>query len=249
MQNPKARAKEVEAAIKNLPLAEKIKALAIYRYYQEINKIEEEKVKEVKELQKKYLKLEDPIIKAQNAIINGEKALTLDELKNKEKYLSEEEQKSIETNLSAKKIPEYWLKAMKNCDVLKEEVTASDQEALKFLHNIHVIDEEGTDNFEIVFTFTENPFFKNKELKKKFILKDDMPVKGEGTVIEWEQGKDLTKKEIKKKQKNKKTGQSRVVTKIVDADSFFNFFGTVTVSEAEDVEADEDVIVSNHSGT
>lgn len=70
MQSPKARAKEVEAAIKNLPLAEKIKALAIYRY-QEINKIEEEKTKEVKELQKKYLKLEDPIIKAQNAIING----------------------------------------------------------------------------------------------------------------------------------------------------------------------------------
>jgi len=127
MQSPKARAKEVEAAIKNLPLAEKIKALAIYRYYQEINKIEEEKTKEVKELQKKYLKLEDPIIKAQNAIINGEKALTLDELKNKEKYLSEEEQKNLEANLAPKKIPEYWLKAMKNCDVLKEEITAADQ--------------------------------------------------------------------------------------------------------------------------
>lgn len=120
MQNPKARAKEVEAAIKNLPLAEKIKALAIYRYYNEINKIEEEKTREIKDLQKKYLKLEDPIIKAQNAIINGDKAISVEELKNKEKFLTEEEQKNIEGNLSAKKIPEYWLKAMRNCDVLKE---------------------------------------------------------------------------------------------------------------------------------
>lgn len=104
------------------------------------------------------------------------------------------------------------------------------------------MDEDSSDNFEIVFTFTENPFFKNKELKKKFILKDDYPVRGEGTVIEWEQGKDLTKKEIKKKQKNKKTGQTRVINKVVDAESFFNFFGTVdTKEEVEDVEADEDV--------
>jgi nucleosome assembly protein 1-like 1 len=162
--------------------------------------------------------------------------------------LTADEQKNIEGNLSAKKIPEYWLKAMKNCDVLKDEITNTDQDALKFLHNIHVVDEEGTDNFEIVMTFTENPFFKNKELTKRFILKDDFPVKSEGTVIEWEQGKDLTKKEIKKKQKNKKTGQSRVVSKIVDADSFFNFFGSITLSEAEDIEADEAVISLSYLG-
>lgn len=113
--NPKARAKEVEAAIKNLPLAEKIKALAIYRYYQEINKIEEIKIKEAREIEKKYLKLEDPIIKAQSSIINGERAATIDELKDKEKFLKEEEQKEIETNLTARRMPEYWLKVLKNC--------------------------------------------------------------------------------------------------------------------------------------
>lgn len=120
MQSPKAIAKEVEAGIKNLPLPEKIRALAIFRYYQEINKIEEQKMKESKEVEKKYLKLEDPIIKAQNAIINGDKAITIEELKEKEKFLSEEELKTVDTQLSARKIPEYWLKAMKNCDVLKE---------------------------------------------------------------------------------------------------------------------------------
>ena len=45
MQTPKQRAKAVEGGIKGLPLAEKIRALAIYKYYQGINKIEEEKLK------------------------------------------------------------------------------------------------------------------------------------------------------------------------------------------------------------
>ena len=36
------------------------------------------------------------------------------------------------------------------------------------------------------------------------------------------EGKDTTKKKIKKKQKHKKTGETRTVVKTVDADSFFN---------------------------
>lgn len=45
-----------------------------------------------------------------------------------------------------------------------------------------------------------------------------------GTTIEWKEGKDPTKKKIKKKQKHKKTGETRTVVKTVDADSFFNIF-------------------------
>ncbi len=37
-------------------------------------------------------------------------------------------------------------------------------------------------------------------------------------------------KEIKKKQKNKKTGQQRVVTKQVKAKSFFNFFSSIDLT-------------------
>ena len=39
-------------------------------------------------------------------------------------------------------------------------------------------------------------------------------------------------KEVKKKQKNKKTGQQRVVTKHVKAKSFFNFFGSADLTDA-----------------
>jgi nucleosome assembly protein 1-like 1 len=50
-----------------------------------------------------------------------------------------------------------------------------------------------------------------------------MPTQSIGTKIEWK-GKNLCMKEVKKKQKNKKTGQQRVVTKTVESKSFFNFF-------------------------
>ena len=42
----------------------------------------------------------------------------------------------------------------------------------------------------------------------------------------------MTLKEIKKKQKNKKTGQQRVVTKQVKAKSFFNFFTSIDLTNA-----------------
>lgn len=49
-------------------------------------------------------------------------------------------------------------------------------------------------------------------------------------------------KEIKKKQKNKKTGQHRLVTRQVQAKSFFNFFAShdATASAANPLEATED---------
>jgi hypothetical protein len=42
---------------------------------------------------------------------------------------------------------------------------------------------------------------------------------------------------VKKKQKNKKTGQQRVITKTVDAKSLFNFFKNLEAPAVNDVEA------------
>jgi nucleosome assembly protein 1-like 1 len=66
-------------------------------------------------------------------------------------------------------------------------------------------------------------------------------VRSESTPIEWV-SKNLTLKEIKKKQKNKKTGQQRVVTKQVKAKSFFNFFSNIDLTNANPnpLEANED---------
>ena len=51
--------------------------------------------------------------------------------------------------------------------------------------------------------------------------------KCEGTEIEWNDGKDVTKKKIKKKQKAKKGQPGKTITKTVEQESFFNFFKTI----------------------
>jgi nucleosome assembly protein 1-like 1 len=148
-----------------------------------------------------------------------------------EKYLTEEEIKNVPENLSARKIEGYWLKCMNNAPMIKENMGKDDEQLLKFLNKIHVDDEEGCDNFTIVFSFDENEIIKNKELTIRFELKDSSPVKTIASEIEWV-SRNLTMKEIKKKQKNKKTGQQRVVTRQVKAKSFFNFFRSIDLTAA-----------------
>ena len=60
---------------------------------------------------------------------------------------------------------------------------------------------------------------------------EEKPSHSEGTEINWKK-EDFTLKEIKKKQKNKKTGQVRVIEKTVPGESFFNFFKSVDAREA-----------------
>ncbi len=52
----------MEKSIKELPLPEKVKAIAIYKRYREIKKIEEEMDKATREIEKKYLKLDEPVL-------------------------------------------------------------------------------------------------------------------------------------------------------------------------------------------
>jgi nucleosome assembly protein 1-like 1 len=78
--------------------------------------------------------------------------------------------------------------------------------------------------FDLVFRFEKNDYFTNEELKKTFVMtKQNVIEKCEGSVVTWKDGKDITKKKVKKK-KGKKP-----VTKVVDCESFFNFFKTITL--------------------
>jgi len=59
-----------------------------------------------------------------------------------------------------------------------------------------------------------------------------------GTEISWKEGKDVTKKTVVKKQKNKKTKAVREVTTTTKNDSFFHFFNSMKNPDLE--EADEE---------
>lgn len=72
------------------------------------------------------------------------------------------------------------------------------------------------------------------------MIDENEPEKSEATTIKWKEGKNITKKIIEKKQKNKKTGKTRTVSKEVDADSFFTFFKTVIPKEGAKGGDDDD---------
>jgi nucleosome assembly protein 1-like 1 len=90
--------------------------------------------------------------------------------------------------------------------------------------------------FTIEFEFTTNEYFTNTILTKSYDLRtgpdEHEPlsyegpeiVKSKGCEIQWNKGKNVTMKMVKKRQKHKNRGTIRVVTKEVQTDSFFNFF-------------------------
>jgi nucleosome assembly protein 1-like 1 len=90
--------------------------------------------------------------------------------------------------------------------------------------------------YDVVFVFEKNDYFNTTHLKKSFTMtKQNIIEKCEGTEIDWKDGRDVTKKKIKKKSKNKKA-QNRTVTKTVEQESFFNFFKTITMPEEAELQ-------------
>lgn len=103
--------------------------------------------------------------------------------------------------------------------------------------------EAGTDNFTITFNFSANDYIENEQVSVKFIMEDENePKKTESDEIKWKEGKNITKKTVEKKQRNKKTGKTRTVTKEVDAESFFNFFKSLEANEDAEAPEDEDEV-------
>lgn len=70
--------------------------------------------------------------------------------------MTKEETEKVKENLGAKKIQDYWFKVLSNSKMIKEFIGTDDEPLLKAIDNIHVVDEEGTDNFTIIFDFADN---------------------------------------------------------------------------------------------
>lgn len=64
--------------------------------------------------------------------------------------------------------------------------------------------------------------------------KQNVIEKCDGSEILWKEGRDVTMKKIKKKSKNKKA--NKTTTKLVEQESFFNFFKTLSMPDEKDLE-------------
>lgn len=171
----------------------------------------------------------------------------------------------------AQGIPEFWLTVIKSASHTDAMIEPHDEAVLKHLTNlvlryddIETMEGGGppdTIGFTLEFHFEANDYFTNKMLTKTYRLRmqpdGDAPLAYEGPEIvqaigcdvEWKtKDKNVTVKVLKKKQKNKKTGQTRTTTAEVPQDSFFNFFQPIEakvenlrkhMAEADDMDEDE----------
>ncbi|XP_050308051.1 nucleosome assembly protein 1-like 1 [Anthonomus grandis grandis] len=251
----------------SLPPAVKRRVKALKKLQLDGTKIEAQFFKEVHELECKYHRLYVPLYEKRYSIVNGSYEPTDEEsqwpsddeeelpnaLKDKVKLDEETKPKEEETK-DVKGIPEFWLTIFRNCSLLSEMVQPHDIPILNHLADIKVICKEDPMSFILEFHFTPNEHFTNKVLTKEYLMKcvpdDDDPFgfegpeifKCNGCTINWNKGKNITVKTVKKKQKHKSRGVVRVVTTSVQNDSFFNFFSPPTIPEGtKDEDVDEDL--------
>nr|XP_054761554.1 nucleosome assembly protein 1-like 1 [Lytechinus pictus] len=105
------------------------------------------------------------------------------------------------------------------------------------------------------FVFAANDCFTNTVLTKSYQMKSEPDegdpfsfegpeiVGSQGCEIDWKKNKNVTVKVIKKKQKHKGRGTTRLVTKTVQTDSFFNFFNPPKATE-EEVDEETEALLS-----
>nr|XP_004660987.1 nucleosome assembly protein 1-like 2 [Jaculus jaculus] len=143
-----------------------------------------------------------------------------------------------------KGIPDFWLTVLKNVEALTPLIKKYDEPILKLLTDIKVkLSEPGEPlSFTLEFHFKPNEYFKNELLTKTYVLKsrlgycDPHPYRGtaieycKGCDIDWNEGKNVTLKTVKKKQKHRVWGTIRTVTEDYPKDSFFNYFSPHGIS-------------------
>merc|ERR1711872_888245 len=184
-----------------------------------------------------------------------EEAELSEEVKDKAKIEDEkkDEVKETKDEKDVSGIPSFWLTIFKNVEMLAEMVQENDEPVLELLDDVTVtLSEKAPMGFTLHFHFKENDYFTNQVLTKEYEMKcepmEDDPFsfegpeiyKCKGCTIDWKKGKNLTVKQVKKKQKHKNKGSVRTITKQVKADSFFNFFGPPEVPDDPNADLDEE---------
>jgi nucleosome assembly protein 1-like 1 len=143
-------------------------------------------------------------------------------------------------------IPDFWVRAIKSNRLIWDMIKEKDQPIMEHLMNVETEQGENFEKKEMTLTLRmnfkeDNDFFKPSELTTTLEYESEDRVKViKGTKIEWLEGKDPTKKKIKKKQKHKKTGETRTVVKTVDAQSFFNIFSDRAAPKKDEIDDEEE---------
>eukprot|EP00241_Pyramimonas_parkeae_P005056 CAMPEP_0114253202 /NCGR_PEP_ID=MMETSP0058-20121206/16259_1 /TAXON_ID=36894 /ORGANISM="Pyramimonas parkeae, CCMP726" /LENGTH=381 /DNA_ID=CAMNT_0001367217 /DNA_START=72 /DNA_END=1217 /DNA_ORIENTATION=+ len=230
--------------IESLPMKIRDRVQALQTLQGEYDELEEKFQEEKAALEAKYAKLYDPLYSKRSDIVTGR--VDVEHSAESEAEPAQEVEEEAEGEEGPDKtvgIPEFWLRAMKNHELLEEQITAKDEGPLKYLVDVKSDKDLGEDEkgFRLHFHFLPNPYFSNSILTKSYYMVDENdPIleRAEGTEINWKAGKNVTVKVMKKKPK-KGGKNAKPITKTEQCESFFNFFSPPTVPDDEE-EIDEE---------
>ena len=124
-------------------------------------------------------------------------------------------------------IPGFWLRVLKNHHLVQDYVKKWDAPILRHLRDIRGrLAMEGF-GMTLEFDFDEgaSEYFEERTLSKTYHMVDEQVLeRTECSPITWREGKNVTEKEVEKKQRNKRTGEVRTVKRKEPQESFFQFF-------------------------
>jgi len=165
-------------------------------------------VKQLKELDDKYLALEREYKKEVNELTKKYTEKQRPLLEERRDMLTKCEG-SPKTGTPA--LEGFWLKAMKHHPELEDVIMEWDEPVLNYLVDMektNLDDDDGDKGFKIAFKFLENPYFTNKELTKEWHTEETNPYCGEidptkieATKIDWKPGMNVTVEKVTKKVK------------------------------------------------
>lgn len=236
-----------------LPKPVKNRVNACRNIHKEFVGMESEFYREINELEQKYHNKYTNLYERRKKIIAGEYEPNEEECKKGEDEESDDEcpddaMDGIKLPPSfpedVKGVPEFWLTVLKSAQCTDALIEDHDEPLLCKLKDVTLTYDneksvEGFIGFTLNFWFEPNEYFEETVLKKEYKLrltpdKDEILtyegpeiVQAQGTTITWKKDKNVTKKILKKKQKNKKTGHTRTTTTEVSQDSFFNYFTSI----------------------
>ncbi|KAG8947408.1 hypothetical protein FRC04_010728 [Tulasnella sp. 424] len=242
------------AGVEELPLPVRRRVEGLKGVHVEFTKLETKYRKELYELNRKYSELYNPIYNRRAAIVAGHAEPTEEDIsvgfsKTREEDPEAEPLHMGEAGADAdediKGVPKFWVAALKNHMDIAELITERDEEALAYLKDIRLeYLPSATPGYKLSFYFAPNEFFTNDVLTKTYIYEDEVDFAGdyvyssaEGTTINWNEEKDLTKTYEVRKQRNKNTNRTRIIKRAEPTPSFFDFFSPPAPLSIEQIES------------
>lgn len=211
-------------------------------------KVMEEYLAERAALEKKYSTRLTPLYNKRASIIRGDMDKEIEEEEEEaSKLKNETSQEEPPSGEIVKGVPQFWICTMSQMETISDLISEEDVDCLEHLQDITCADDDDGRGFTLRFVFGPNDYFHDTVLTKKYdvpnLLTSDEPILKHvvGCKIQWKEGKSLTSRKIKKKQrgKGKNAGQVRTVTKTEKTDSFFNWFDPPKMPSMDDMDEEE----------